>query len=167
MQDCDICGKYFIKSTVLKMHKFCRSGATKFDMFTNAGIVKHVETIFLKPLSWRCITSVIVGRSQCCKEKAFLWETNTKINFPGKPTHEIKSLTNMGFVISAENILSQPLCWRYINLHSGAKPLLQRKLGVLQENISKTYFPGESHVYSHRRKALQVRRIVVFVENIS
>ena len=51
MQDCDICGKYFIKSTVLKMHKFCRSEATKFDMFTNAGIVKHVETIFLKPLS--------------------------------------------------------------------------------------------------------------------
>ena len=51
MQDCDICGKYFIKSTVLKMHKFCGSGATKFDMFTNAGIVKHVETIFLKPLS--------------------------------------------------------------------------------------------------------------------
>ena len=50
MQDCDICGKYFIKSTVLKMHKFC-SVATKFYMFTNAGIVKHVETIFLKPLS--------------------------------------------------------------------------------------------------------------------
>ena len=149
MQDCDICGKYFIKSTVLKMHKFCRSGATKFDMFTNAGIVKHVETIFLKPLSWRCITSVIVGRSQCCKEKAFLWETNTKINFPGKPTHEIKSLTNMGFVISAENIFSQPLCWRCINLDTAGRSHFYKENWEFCKKIFPKHTSQVSHMFTH------------------
>ena len=75
MQDCNGCGKYCIKFTVLEMHKFCHSGATT-NMFTNEEIVKHVENIFLKPLSWRCITSVIVGRSQYYKEKA-LYERQT------------------------------------------------------------------------------------------
>ena len=52
--------------------------------------------------------------------------------------------------------------------YTGAKPLPQRKLQALRENIFKTIFPGvpgESHVYSHRRKALQnKRRIVIRVE---
>jgi len=54
--------------------------------------------------------------------------------------------------------------------HTWAKPLPQRKLQALRENISKTIFPGvpgESHVYSHRRKVLQnKRRIVIRMENI-
>ena len=139
------------------MHKFCRSGATKFDMFTNAGIVKHVETIFLKPLSWRCITSVIVGRSQCCKEKAFLWETNTKINFPGKPTHEIKSLTNMGFVISAENIFSQPLCWRCINLDTAGRSHFYKENWEFCKKIFPKHTSQVSHMFSHRGEDLKMQ----------
>ena len=134
MQDCDRCGKYFIKSTVLKMHKFCH----KSDMFTDAEIVKHVKNIFLKRLSWRCITSVIVGRSQCCK-----------INFPGKPTHEIKSLTNMGFVISAENIFSQPLCWRCINLDTAGRSHFYKENWEFFEKIFPKHTSQVSHMFPH------------------
>jgi len=111
-------------------------------------IVIGVENNLSNPMSWRCTNSAtkvtclltqklwnmwkifflrhcpkmhnfcIVGRSQCYKEKA-----NIKTNFPGKPTHDMKSLTNMGFVISAGNILSQPylIIVSYISYDVGVK----------------------------------------------
>ncbi len=38
--------------------------------------------------------------------------------------------------------------------HSGAKPFLQEKLGVLRESVSKTNFPDDSHVLLTQKKRL-------------
>ena len=42
--------------------------------------------------------------------------------------------------------------------HSGVKPFLKGKLLVLWEIVSQNNFPNESHIYSHRRKALQTQK---------
>ena len=107
------------------------------------------------------------GAKSMLQRKGVLWENDSKTNFPGKPTHEIKSLTNMGFVISAENILSQPLCWRCINLDTAGRSHFYKENWEFCEKIFPKHTSQVSHMFTHTGEKPCKRRIVIVVENIS
>ena len=71
---------------------------------------------------------------------------------------QAKSLTNAVIVISVENVYKTAVLKTHKYSHSGAKPFLERKLWVLWANVFYTNIPDESHVNSHRRKALQTQK---------
>ena len=78
-----------------------------------------------------------------------------------------KSLTNAVIVISVENVYKTAVLKRNKFCHSGAKPFLEGKLWVLWANVFYTNIPDESHVNSHRRKALQTQKCDICGKYIS
>ena len=128
-------------------------------MFTNEEIVNHVENIFLKPLSWRCITSVIVGRSQCYKEKAFY----EKLVY--KPTSQVYNTVSNSWYKKPHKHWPCDQCGKYYVTatvlkkqkfrHSRAKSLLQRKLSFAKKIPKHT--SQVSHMFSHRGEDLKMQ----------
>ena len=122
-QDCDICGKYFTKTTVTMMHKFRHSEA-KPSLEGELSLVKN-----------------------CSQNQSPRWVTCLL-------TQE-KSLANAVIVIGVENVYKTAVLKTHKFCHSGAKPFLKGKLWA---NVFYTNIPDESHVNSHRRKALQTQK---------
>ena len=80
---------------------------------------------------------------------------------------QAKSLTNAVIVISVENVYKTAVLKTHKYSHSGAKPFLEGKLWVLWANVFYTNIPDESHVNSHRRKALQTQKCDICGKYIS
>ena len=77
--------------------------------------------------------------------------------FP-KLTHEKKALKHGLCDQCGKYFITTTVLKMHKFSHTGAKPLPQVKLWVLKVYISKTNIPGEAHVYSHRRKAIDCDR---------
>ena len=135
-QDCDICGKYFTKTTVTMMHKFCHSEAKP----SLEGKLRVLWKIVPKNQSPRWVTCLLT---------------------------QAKSLTNAVIVISVENVYKTAVLKTHKYSHSGVKPFLEGKLWVLRANVFYTNIPDESHVNSHRRKALQTQKCDICGKYIS
>ena len=132
--------------------------------------VISAEKILSEPLFWRFINLATLGWSHFHKKLWVLRVNISKTNFPGEAhvySHRRKAIDCDK---CGNYFITSPVLKMHKFCRSGAKPFFKGKLQALRENISKTIFPGvpgESYVYSHRRKALQnKRRIVIRVENI-
>ena len=100
-------------------------------------------------------------------ELRVLWKIVPKTNLPDELHVYFKHRRNAVIVISVENVYKTAVLKTHKYSHSGARPFLEGKLWVLWVNVFYTNIPDESHVNSHRRKALQTQKCDIYGKYIS